>query len=277
MKYLYLTLLLSFFSCDEYSKRYLFSEYDPEYEESRQLLLAQCVDDSRFFDRMTTFADFSSANYRVGDTYLITRTDEDDSEVKVFAQITAINAADMVVKFNGINDAYDSVVTFTEAEYADFKDDLEIAACDPLVEQFSFSGLGSSTSIMTRKGETIEVADSDDDDIDEEYYESRHVLKFNTDYPIFFYLYNGTKKLVFDQNEDEGENDEETKTYTYTIEEIDEDDDTCTDSSSCDFTHTTPACNLELDTASIDDESYQDVTAAGNYFLKFDSTNCSFF
>lgn len=277
MKNLSLALLFLLFSCDEFSERYLYSKYDPEYEESRRFLLQKCVDESSFFSRMTTYADFSQADYRVGDTYLITRTDEDDNELEVFAQITAINAADMVVKFNSVDDDYDSVVTFTEAEYASFQTDLETAACDALADQFSFSGLGSATSIMTRKGETVEVEDSDDDGVDEEYYKSTNVLKFNTALPIFFYLYNGTKTLTYDQDEDEGDNEEQTKKYTYKIVEIDEDDDVCDDSASCDFSHTLPACNLELDTASVDNEEFQDVDDSGNYFLEFDSVSCKFF
>ena len=104
MKTLVLSFLIIFSSCDEFSERYLYSEYDPEYEESRQLLLQQCVDESSFFSKMTTFADFSAAEYSVNDTYIITRTDEDGDELEVFVQITAINAADMVVKFNNVDD-----------------------------------------------------------------------------------------------------------------------------------------------------------------------------
>lgn len=254
-KLLWLFLLCG---CDTTTERILFTKYDPIYSQLQTYAQSECVNDASFFSLFDTYGEFSSAPYEVGDIYKISQ--DTGPEAEIYVKIEAINTNDVKLVFNSKDDKYKKVVFWEETDHDSLGDFLKTAICNPKYVDYFGSISGKDSAALTYQWfkETIEIADSDDDDSIADEYEKRydkHTVNIN--FPSIFYFYNAVKERKYDNDGSDDENDEQTKTSTITIEEVtgteECDEDGVDDNTYCkDFsTITTPVC-----TVTVDDDAY---------------------
>lgn len=269
MKRLILISLFFIISCDTVVEKDLYTRNDPEWNRAAALQSIECIESSLFLQRANQFTEFDNANYEVGDTYQITQ----DTDTITYVQIMAINADNMVLRFNSSNSSLIKEMTFTEVEATDLVENvLEPVFCSPLLSDdiFSSSGLSSETraSFVWDKETITTPDDDDDDDIPEIFSEQRDSLTVNLNFPLFFYFYNGTKRLNAAISADQAA---VVSTATISIIDITDDEDTCDDDARCDFVDPSPQsvftpCELEVNSAAVNE--------VGNHEASFLEGNC---
>jgi len=258
IKLLVLLCLFSFFvSCDDEEVIYHYNKYDNEYDGLQGIAAEECVENSEVFKYLETTNTFDSANFKVNDIYRVTQ--EEENSMVLFFKISAISAGSMTIIVNADDSNYDQILTYTETSNDELLDVIKQAACNVKYKDiWNASGFNSEELLsLTWNKETITVEDDDDDadDDPEAYYIGTDSLKFDKDYPLFFYFFNGTKQMRYKLTK---ESTELTKKSTLTIKKIvDSDDDgsyedekECTDYTSCSFSATGSFadCTISIDT-----------------------------
>ncbi|MBD63655.1 MAG: hypothetical protein CME62_00480 [Halobacteriovoraceae bacterium] len=257
-------------ACKTGEEKYLYDENSPNIDDIRQYAQAECIREATFFSKFDSVSEFDDAAYEVGDIYKISQ--DDNSATIIYAKIIEKNATDVRIAFNSTTSSYKKYVVYEESDHEDLGSFLEGVVCDSNYEDYfpSASGLTSSTLKFVWKRETIETADSDDDDDDiaDAYHISEQTLSVNINYPSFFYFYNGSKVHKYDIDDTDDENKELVKTSKITIESISASD--CT-SSACDFSHTTPLCNIV-----VDPDGYKQTNYSAKAFTTDNTSACNF-
>lgn len=251
--YLFFLFILS---CDETHEKYLYDEDDPEHPVVVQMAAAKCISSSSIFGALEDSKDFTDFEDKI---YKIEQ--DANEEVTLYVKLDNATATSIDIMVNSAEGDYKKVVTFTEANHDDMMTEIQVMACNSTYDEFfSVSGL-SSTDLMTLTWtkETIEVADDDDDSDDdpEAYVKRTDEMKFDNDYPLFFYWYNGSKE---EEDLNDGDENPTTKKSNLTITEV-TDEDECDPGDDdfntyCDFSDTSTSNGFDACTVNVNTSQY---------------------
>lgn len=254
-RWLLIILCLFIFACDTISEEYLFDEDDDEYDLARQLATSECVSEAKIFDVFDEQAEFENVSFEVNDIFRINQ--DANSTKEIYVKVISIDTTSMTLAFNSSTTDLKKVVTFEESDHEDIVSFLKDASCDDDYSSFfEASSLGSSSAMKFEwfKNTIITDDDDDSDSVPEEYEYVTETLTVSASYPLFFYFYNGTKKLERILDED-AEDPKQELTSVITVTKVADDDEDCFPDdeddlkTTCDFSDTSafPNCTIEVD------------------------------
>jgi hypothetical protein len=187
---------LILFSCGGKDEReILYSPHDAEHSLLAAHMSRECIKDATIFNVFETGRVFTNSTFSVGDIFKISQ-DTDNAFIS-YVKINTITATDMTLTMISGTADYSKNITFSQADYDLIVDFLEGVACNSDYDQyFSTSGLTSS-SAMSFNWSRDTILTEDDDDKPETYRYIDESLVASTDYPLFMFFYNGTKKQEY--------------------------------------------------------------------------------
>lgn len=242
-------------SCDTVTEEYLYTSSDPEYALLKNLAYQECLSEASILASLDATGDFENTD-ELNRIYKITQDTDDAAEI--YIKIITATATEMRLAVSpdaSTDSAYKKIIVFEKTDHDALIDLLELISCDvDYKEQFSASGLDDNDTLtITWNKETIAVEDDDDsDDEPEEYSRRKDVLKFDNDFPLFFYFYNAEKSAEIKSDEDS--DDLKTPASKISFEEVTEADECDSGDSSfnnaCDFSDTSgfAVCNIAFKT-----------------------------
>lgn len=243
---LILVTLLTVSSCNFIQEENVIDKKSPFWGQAAQYQATECINSSSVLKKIEEYSDFTRSPFSIGDIYKINQ--DKDLTREIYVRVNDITSTEIILQFNSIDNELDKVASFAKTEYLKLQDIFENILCNPVFEtNFTAS---SSGKFVWDKYRTI-VADDDDDDVDEAFVDIKETLNINTQYPLFFYYYNGTK--VMKRIASNG-GEEENSTSKITIAKAN-DTDACKDNDEpCVFDgRTTPECNIAVDSSAIND------------------------
>ena len=271
MKWLLLLTFL-FVGCTEEERRYLFNEYDDEYEDVVNAAAQECFNDAKIvasLQETNTFSNF----YPVGTVYRATKTTSGNTN-KVYSYFKVIENNLGTLKIVAIyadTNLTDTVIEYTQSENDDIITTIGYGVCFNDDDYYDGSSLSSTDSItFVHSRLRVVVADDDDDDTEpEQYVDRKDSYVVDKDYPLVLHQFNGSVAV---ETKGAGDDNVGTVTDTYKLERLDggESDSECTDDPVCDFSDTAslPTCNLAVDT------DHYKKTVPDDALLGVDLTNC---
>ncbi len=259
----YLILLLLFISCGDGNKfRYLYTEYDAEYDTLIEAQATECINDSRIIKNLKKTNTFEDV-YNVGTVYRAQRKIDNESTVNYYFKITEVDGDLGRMKIAVASSSLTNyVINYTESANSDLIQTVGYGVCSSIKGRYEGSSLSASDKLTfdhERLNIIEEDSDDDDDNDPEQYKEIEESYVLDIDYPLVLHQFNGE---YITREKGISDDEEIKKEVVFELEELDgglndddcKDDIVCTDGLDDTEIASYSNCNVNINTNHYDSE-----------------------